>query len=124
MSDAPIYEIDVIKFKQDPYPDLEAMRASSPICFVPQLNATMICERDSIFECEKNTKIFSSVQPNGLMTLLMGQNMMRKDGIEHINERKAIFKTISPKTAANHWLIEFQQIADYILDDLARKRSG
>ena len=124
MSDAPIYEIDVIKFKQDPYPDLEAMRASSPICFVPQLNATMICERDSIFECEKNTEIFSSVQPNGLMTLLMGQNMMRKDGIEHMNERKAIFKTISPKTAASHWLIEFQQIADYILDDLARKRSG
>ena len=124
MSDAPIYEIDVHDFKKNPYPDLKEMRASTPICFVPQLNATMICERDSIFECEKNTKIFSSVQPSGLMTQLMGQNMMRKDGMEHINERKTIFKTISPKTAANHWLNEFQVIADNILDDLACKSSG
>ena len=90
MSDAPIYEIDVSDFKRDPYPDLKEMRTSTPICFVPQLNATMLCERDSIFECEKNTKIFSSVQPSGLMTQLMGQNMMRKDGMQHINERKTI----------------------------------
>ncbi len=124
MSDAPIYEIDLTEFKKDPYPDLKKMRSSTPICFVPQLNATMICERDSIFECEKNTEVFSSVQPNGLMTLLMGQNMMRKDGMDHLNERKTIFKTISPKTSLNHWLKEFQIIADNILDYIASKRSG
>ncbi len=124
MSDAPIYEIDVNRFKKDPYPDLKEMRTSTPICFVPQLNATMICERDSISECEKNTEIFSSEQPNGLMTLLMGQNMMRKDGKAHMNERKKIFRTISPKTSLNHWLNEFEIIADNILNDIATKKSG
>ena len=124
MPDAPIYEIDINQFKKDPYPDLKAMRESTPICFVPQLNATMICKRDAIFECEKNTEIFSSVQPNGLMTVLMGQNMMRKDGSDHMSERKTIFKTISPKTAADHWLKEFQIIAENILNRLSKKRSG
>ena len=32
------------------------------------------------------------------MTQLMGQNMMRKDGVDHQRERHAIFPTVSPKT--------------------------
>ena len=32
--------------------------------FVPQVNATMICDRDSIYQCEKNINVFSSVQLN------------------------------------------------------------
>ena len=80
MKNRPTHNIDVLKFKQNPYPDLQEMRATNPICFVPQVNATMICDRDSIYECEKNIDVFSSVQPLGLMTILMGQNMMRKTG--------------------------------------------
>ena len=96
MDKKPTQNIDVLKFKRNPYPDLKEMRANKPICFVPQLNATMICDRESIYECEKNINVFSSVQPQGLMTILMGQNMMQKDGKDHFEERKTIFKTISP----------------------------
>ena len=103
MEDKPIHNIDLSNFKSDPYPDLKEMRASNPICFVPQVKATMICDRDSIYECEKNTDVFSSVQPQGLMTILMGQNMMRKDGKDHLSERKTIFKTISPITSRDYW---------------------
>ena len=95
--------IDFFNFKHNPYPDLKEMRSSNPICYVPQVKATMICDRDSIYECEKNTDVFSSVQPKGLMTILMGQNMMRKDGKDHLSERKTIFKTISPITSRDHW---------------------
>ena len=63
MRNKPSYNIDISKFKRNPYPDLQEMRAVNPICFVPQLNATMICDRDSIYECEKNINVFSSVQP-------------------------------------------------------------
>ena len=124
MKNTPTYNINVLKFKQNPYPDLQEMRAQNPICFVPQVNATMICDRDSIYECEKNTDVFSSVQPLGLMTILMGQNMMRKDGEAHAKERKTIFKTISPKTSRDYWREKFETIADTIIEKIKGLKSG
>ena len=124
MKSTPTYNIDVLKFKQNPYPDLQQMRSNNPICFVPQVNATMICDRDSIYECEKNTDVFSSVQPLGLMTILMGQNMMRKDGEAHAEERKTIFKTISPKTSRDYWRDKFETIADNIIEKIKELKSG
>lgn len=119
MSDAPIYEIDPQEFWHDPYPDLARMRAEMPICYVPQLSATLITRRDEIFVNEKKTDIFSSDQPGGLMTVLMGQNMMRKDGEAHMSERKAIFPTVSPKTVKNVWLEQFRASTEKVLEGLA-----
>ena len=124
MEDKPIHNIDISNFKRNPYPDLKEMRTLNPICFVPQVNATMICDRASIYECEKNIDVFSSVQPKGLMTVLMGQNMMRKDGEDHLKERKTIFKTISPKTSRDHWKNKFETIADNIIDKIKALKFG
>ena len=124
MEDKPIHNIDISNFKRNPYPDLKEMRALNPICFVPQVKATMICDRDSIYECEKNIDVFSSVQPEGLMTVLMGQNMMRKDGEDHLNERKTIFKSISPKTSRDHWREKFEAIADNIVNNIKVLKFG
>ncbi len=124
MKEKPVYNIDISNFKSNPYPDLKEMRVLNPICFVPQVKATLICDRESIYECEKNIHVFSSVQPQGLMTLLMGQNMMRKDGKDHLMERKTIFKTISPKTSRDHWKDRFETIADKIIDKIKMLKSG
>ena len=124
MEDKPIHNIDISNFKRNPYPDLKEMRALNPICFVPQVKATMICDRDSIYECEKNIDVFSSVQPKGLMTVLMGQNMMRKDGEDHLKERKTIYKSISPKTSSDHWREKFEAIADNIVNNIKVLKSG
>ncbi|KPA19931.1 Cytochrome P450-pinF2, plant-inducible [Shimia sp. SK013] len=136
MSNAPIYEIDPKAFWADPYPDLARMRETTPIAYVPQLGATLITRRDDIFENEKKTDIFSSDQPDGLMTVLMGQNMMRKDGAAHQAERRAIFPTVSPKTVQRVWKAHFETATADILDrvqpngqadmvaDIARPISG
>ncbi len=118
MSDAPPYQIDLPAFWRDPYPDLARMRAEAPIAFVPQLGATLIARREDIFVCEKNVTVFSSHQPNGLMNRLMGHNMMRKDGEEHMAERRAIFATVSPKTVRDVWRQAFERHADSVLDEL------
>ena len=65
MSNAPVYEIDLKSFWRDPYPDLKAMRESTPIAYVPQLGATLLTKRDDIFVNEKKTEYFSSDQPQG-----------------------------------------------------------
>ncbi len=123
MSNAPVYEIDPQEFWNDPYPDLKKMRRDTPIAFVPQLGATLITRRDDIFSEEKKIDVFSSDQPEGLMTVLMGQNLMRKDGEAHQAERKAIFPTISPKTVKQVWTDQFRTATQAILNKLATGNS-
>ena len=124
MSSAPIYEVDLKKFWENPYPDLKLMRKKNPICFVPQLHSTLFTKRDSIAENEKKIEIFSSVQPDGLMTTLMGENMMRKDGESHQLERKAILPSISPKTVKNIWKKHFIRNTKKILYQMKAKEKG
>ena len=124
MSTAPIFEIDPAAFKADPYPDLAKMRAAGGIHFVPQLGATLFTRRADIFVCEKNVEVFSSRQPGGLMDVLMGQNMMRKDGAEHAAERKAVFPALSPRTVMDAWRPLFEEAADRVLDGLVAQGSG
>ena len=119
MAQAPIVEIDPASFHADPYPALRMMRANAPICFVPQLGATLLTRRRSIFDQEKRIKIFSSYQPDGLMSVLMGENMMRKDGEAHATERRATFPAFSPRTVRDHWLKEFRMHAEEVLEALA-----
>jgi cytochrome P450 len=118
MSNAPHYDIDVPTFWADPYPDLARMRKRAPIAFVPQLGSTVFTRRDDIFTQEKRVDVFSSHQPNGLMNLLMGHNMMRKDGDAHMSERAAMFPSVSPRVVRDTWRTKFQAHADRILDEL------
>jgi cytochrome P450 len=115
----PVFDFDLAAFRRDPCPFYGQMHASAPICHVPQLGATLITRRDDIYVCEKNVEVFSSVQPDGLMVRLMGENMMRKDGEAHALERRQIFPAVSPRTAKDHWHARFRQIADAVLDGLA-----
>lgn len=119
MSTAPVFHIDPAVFHADPYPDLARMRAEAPIAHVPELGATLITRRDDIFTFEKRIDILSSEQPAGLMTMLMGENMMRKDCAAHQAERKAIFPAVSPKTVRDVWLAGFAAAAEAVLDALA-----
>jgi len=124
MSSAPVFELDIHDFWSDPYPFLEDMRKNYPICYVPQLKSTLFTKRNSIADNEKKIEIFSSDQPGGLMTTLMGQNMMRKDGKSHLLEKKAILPTISPKTVKNEWKIDFIKNTELILKKMQNKKSG
>lgn len=121
MSDAPHFDIDPAAFAADPYPALAAMRAQTPIAYVPQLDATLLTRRDDIHREEKRIHVFSSEQPDGLMTQLMGQNMMRKDGDAHMAERRALFPALSPRTVAQHWKPQFEAAAERIIADLAAR---
>jgi hypothetical protein len=118
MSNAPVFEIDPEHFRRDPYPDLAAMRATAPIAFVPQLGATLITTRDDIAACEKNVSVFSSDQPGGLMNVLMGQNMMRRDGAEHQAERRVYYPAIARNAVREVWAAQFEVHASRILDGL------
>jgi cytochrome P450 len=124
MSNAPTVDIDPAAFWHDPYPALAAMRREHPIAYVPQLGATLFTRRAHIIELEKLTEVFSSHQPQGLMNRLMGQNMMRKDGAEHIAERKLMLTALGPQTVRGHWQAIFRADAARVLDGLQPQRQA
>lgn len=119
MSDAPVVHVDPTEFWEDPYPMLARMRSETPICFVPELGATLLTRRDDIHTCEKNVAVFSSDQPGGLMNVLMGKNMMRSDGEEHRRERFVYYPAVSPRKVEANWADVFARLTDDVLDDLA-----
>ena len=113
------FNINYSDFTNNPYPVFAELRNSAPISFVPELDAILLTKHSDIFICEKNISVFSSVQPDGLMTKLMGQNMMRKDGEDHKAERRIIFPTVSPKTAQKVWKQKFIDHTKSILESLS-----
>jgi len=115
----PTFNIDLNAFWQDPYPLLANMRRHAPVCYVPELDATLLTLHDDIFRCEKMVDVFSSEQPGGLMTELMGQNMMRKDGDPHLHERRQMQPAVSPKTTKTVWAQKFDESTRQVLDTLA-----
>ena len=119
MSDAPVTHIDPASFAADPYPALAQMRTKAPITYVPELGATLFTKRDDIFAQEKRIEVFSSYQPDGLMTRLMGENMMRLDGEPHAQQRRATFPAFSPRTVRDHWQAAFERETTAVLDSLA-----
>ncbi|MDC0135260.1 cytochrome P450 [Sulfitobacter sp.] len=119
MSNAPHVSIDLAAFTADPYPTLAHLRREAPIAYVPELGATLFTRRDDIHREEKRIHVMSSRQPDGLMTQLMGENMMRKDGDAHMAERRALFPALSPRTVANHWKPIFERATAQIITDLA-----
>jgi len=123
VSTAPHVDVDVAEFWRDPYPTLSQLRKAAPIAFVPQLGGILFTKRDDIFVCEKQIDVFSSYQPQGLMTKLMGENMMRKDGEAHMAERKIIFPAVSPKTVKTVWSGQFQAHADRIIDEIEPRKA-
>jgi len=115
----PDFSIDTAAFWKDPYPTLAQMRAEVPVCFVPELDAVLITRRDDISRLEKNVEIFSSRQPDGLMTMLMGENMMRKDGKAHMIERKQMNDTVCPAAIKQSWLDLFETDTRALLEGLS-----
>ena len=124
MSSAPTVNVDPGAFWANPYPLLAEMRQSSPICFVPELRATLITRRNDIHVCEKNVAVFSSDQPEGLMNVLMGRNMMRKDAEEHRQERFIYYPAISPRKVEQVWASLFEDLTDTVLTDFGPSGSA
>lgn len=115
----PRIDVDLASFHADPYPTLAMLRREAPVAFVPQLGSTLLTRLDDIVLWEKRTDVFSSHQPQGLMNRLMGQNMMRKDGAEHLAERKVFLMATSPQAVKHVWSTRFRTHAQRILDEVA-----
>ena len=95
------------------------MRASCPVDCVPEIDELLITNREDIFTLKKKIDILCSHHSDGIMTNLLGQNMMRHDGAAHRTERKAISPTLFTKTVQTDWAMQFKAVTQKILTGLA-----
>ena len=115
----PSVDIDLAAFTADPYPTLARLRREAPVAHVPQLGSVLLTRRDDIDYWEKQIDVFSSHQPQGLMNRLMGHNMMRKDGAEHLAERKLFLQAVSIRAVKEVWTERFRMHAERIAEAIA-----
>ncbi|TQS45123.1 cytochrome P450 [Cryptosporangium phraense] len=100
----------------DPYPIYRRLRATQPVAWVPAANRYLVTRHADIAYLEKHPDIFSAAESPSLMTRVMGHTMLRKDGAEHLRERKAAEPAVRPRIVKQRWTPVFQRIADELID--------
>lgn len=105
----------------DPYPAYRWLRENAPVAWVPAAGRFLVTRYEDIVFLERNPEIFSANERGSLMTRIMGHTLLRKDGPEHLRERKAAEPALRPRMVKEQWLPLFQHNADRLLDELHGK---
>ncbi|KFF98893.1 unspecific monooxygenase [Streptomyces scabiei] len=101
---------------EDPYPVYRELRRSQPVAWVPAANRYLVTRYADIAHLERHPEIFSADEQNSLMIRVMGHTMLRKDGADHLRERRAAEPALRPRAVERHWIPRFEQLADELID--------
>ncbi|MGW2541125.1 cytochrome P450 [Kitasatospora sp. NPDC001574] len=101
---------------EDPYPIYRHLRRTQPVAWVPAVNRYLVTRYRDIVHLEKHPEIFSAAEQESLMIRVMGRTMLRKDGPDHLRERKAAEPALRPRAVKEQWTPLFQKIADELID--------
>ncbi|MGH2602292.1 MAG: cytochrome P450, partial [Dehalococcoidia bacterium] len=100
----------------DPYPIYRKLREVAPVAWVPVADRYLVTRHADIAYLEKHPEIFSAAETDSLMIRVMGKTMLRKDGADHMSERKAAEPALRPRVIKQHWTPIFQRIAEELID--------
>ncbi|MFI1168561.1 cytochrome P450 [Streptomyces sp. NPDC020801] len=100
----------------DPYPIYRQLRRLQPVAWVPAADRYLVTRHRDIVHLERHPEIFSAAERDSLMIRVMGQTMLRKDGVDHLRERRAAESALRPRAVKQHWAPVFQKIADELID--------
>lgn len=100
----------------DPYPVYRRLRTSRPVAWVPAVNRYLVTRHRDIVHLERHPEIFSAAEQDSLMIRVMGRTMLRKDGADHLRERKVAEPALRPRIIKEHWTPVFEKIADELID--------
>ncbi len=116
---------DEITFDQlvlDPYPVYRQMRAETPVIRVPAVQRTFLVKASDTKMVKDDPELFSSNDPRTPMQpAFRAHTLMRKDGAEHLRERKAMMPALTPKAIQCNWAGLYQDLAAEYLDRLPKE---
>lgn len=122
MPEAPSDDTITIEALTDaPYPIYTRLRAESPVLRVEAVGRTMLTKAADTKRVKDDPETFSSDDPNTPMKpAFEAHTLMRKDGPEHMAERKAMMPAFMPKAIVQEWQPLYRDIAARYLDRLPR----
>lgn len=109
-------EITLDQLTLDPYPIYRRLRATAPVLRVAAARRTFLTKAALTKLVKDDPVLFSSNDPNTPMKpAFRAHTLMRKDGDEHLAERRAINPALTPKRIASDWGPLYETLAaDYI----------
>lgn len=114
-------KITISELISNPYPIYKRLRAETPILRVKSIGRTFITKAADTRPVKDNPELFSSNDPNTPMQRAFNAHtLMRKDGEDHMAERKAMMPTFSPANLKNIWSPAYEKLAHEYLDRLPR----
>jgi hypothetical protein len=115
-------EITFDQLALDPYPLYRRMRAETPVVRVPSVQRTLLVKADDTRLVKDDPELFSSDDPRTPMKpAFQAHTLMRKDGAEHLRERKAMMPALTPKAIQCHWADLYTRLAGEYLDRLPQE---
>lgn len=113
--------ITIGELNSNPYPIYKRLRTETPVLRVKSVGRTFLTKAADTRAVKDNPELFSSNDPNTPMQrALNAHTLMRKDGEEHLRERKAMMPTFSPTNLKNIWSPAYEKLAHEYLDRLPR----
>ncbi len=120
---APVDE--TITFDQltlDPYPLYRRMRAETPVIRVTSVQRTFLTKASDTKMVKDDPELFSSDDPRTPMEpAFRAHTLMRKDGLEHLRERKAMMPALTPKALQCSWAPLYEKLTTEYLDRLPKE---
>ncbi|KFE34918.1 cytochrome P450 [Thioclava atlantica] len=114
-------EITLEQLNADPYPIYRRLRAQSPVLRVASAGRTFLTKAALTKEVKDNPELFSSDDPNTPMKpAFRAHTLMRKDGEEHLRERKAMMPALTPKKIQSDWGPLYEKLAAEYVSRLPR----
>jgi len=104
----------------DPYAVYARLREETPVAWVPAIKKVLLTRFEDCIAAEQNPDIFSSQMATApMITGMAGRPMIRKDGVEHSSERRAIGGALRPRSVNARWTETFRANTATYLDRLA-----
>lgn len=114
-------DITLDQLTLNPYPIYRRLRAEAPVMRVASARRTFLTKAALTKLVKDDPVLFSSNDPNTPMKpAFRAHTLMRKDGDEHLAERRAINPALTPKRINSDWGPLYEQLAIEYLDRLPR----
>lgn len=114
-------DITLDQLTLNPYPIYRRLRAEAPVMRVASARRTFLTKAALTKLVKDDPVLFSSNDPNTPMKpAFRAHTLMRKDGNEHLAERRAINPALTPKRINSDWGPLYEQLAIEYLDRLPR----
>ncbi len=116
-------DLTLAELEADPYPSYRRLRESG-VVWVEAAKRWFVTRWDDVAQVETTPGVFTAREENSLQTRVMGLTMLRSDGDAHRRLRRAAQDPLRPNAVEERWRVDFQRIADELVDDFVGDGEG